>query len=443
MSNKCKNFRKGKKQTGITLVALVVTIVILLILAGVSISLILDNNGIITKAGEARDKNYIEAIKEAREMWNTEKYLGAIKESLADYLYNKGVITEEEKIIVENKETITKGKYSVNFAVKTVAEAFLSGGLQVGDWVNYENPTTVSADVKATDSNYSDTGYTSPHSKTGMESDDGTKGLDQTYSLTNNGKTVNWRILGLSDDGRLMLTTGSPLQRDYNTSEALSDENNPYFWLRGAKGTSTEYGLKELNKICAIYKNNLADEVRSITIDDINGLCEVTVDITNKKVTRESDVSTDINQWGTFGISQTYENQFESPEAYITDPTDTGKTASFEKTSDAYYYEGSDAIDSTSALYDILFARTGQDGSDRRWYWLASYAFEVGCRWAPGSVDRGEAYSYIPWFIQNGYWFAVDYAVRPVVYLKPDVTIDELQKVDTPTSGEEAWDYRR
>ncbi len=54
MSNKCKNFRKGNNQTGITLVALVVTIVILLILAGVSISLILDNNGIIQKSKVAR-----------------------------------------------------------------------------------------------------------------------------------------------------------------------------------------------------------------------------------------------------------------------------------------------------------------------------------------------------------------------------------------------------
>ena len=38
-----------KKQKGITLIALVVTIVVLLILAGVTISLLLDENGIITK----------------------------------------------------------------------------------------------------------------------------------------------------------------------------------------------------------------------------------------------------------------------------------------------------------------------------------------------------------------------------------------------------------
>ena len=45
---------KLKNQKGITLIALVVTIVVLLILAGVSISLILDNNGIIQKSKDAK-----------------------------------------------------------------------------------------------------------------------------------------------------------------------------------------------------------------------------------------------------------------------------------------------------------------------------------------------------------------------------------------------------
>ena len=44
---------KGEK--GITLVALVVTIVVLLILAGVSISLVIGQNGMIQKAKDAQD----------------------------------------------------------------------------------------------------------------------------------------------------------------------------------------------------------------------------------------------------------------------------------------------------------------------------------------------------------------------------------------------------
>ena len=46
-----------KNNKGITLVALVVTIVVLLILAGVSINLVLGDNGIIAKAKEAQSKS--------------------------------------------------------------------------------------------------------------------------------------------------------------------------------------------------------------------------------------------------------------------------------------------------------------------------------------------------------------------------------------------------
>ena len=46
-----------KNNKGITLVALVVTVVVLLILAGVSINLVLGNNGIIAKAKEAQRKS--------------------------------------------------------------------------------------------------------------------------------------------------------------------------------------------------------------------------------------------------------------------------------------------------------------------------------------------------------------------------------------------------
>ena len=51
-----------KNKKGITLVALVVTIVVLLILAGVSINLVLGNNGIIVKAREAQ-KNQQKQVK--------------------------------------------------------------------------------------------------------------------------------------------------------------------------------------------------------------------------------------------------------------------------------------------------------------------------------------------------------------------------------------------
>ena len=55
---------KTKEMKGITLIALVITIVVLLILAGVSINLLLGDNGIITKAKEAQDSYSKSAVKE-------------------------------------------------------------------------------------------------------------------------------------------------------------------------------------------------------------------------------------------------------------------------------------------------------------------------------------------------------------------------------------------
>ena len=61
-----KNSRRNvlKSRNGITLVALVVTIIVLIILAGISISLVLGDNGIITKAKDAKTKTGVASAKE-------------------------------------------------------------------------------------------------------------------------------------------------------------------------------------------------------------------------------------------------------------------------------------------------------------------------------------------------------------------------------------------
>ena len=53
-----------KKEKGITLIELVITIIVLLILAGVTIATLTGDNGILTKANEAKDKNTQEKAKE-------------------------------------------------------------------------------------------------------------------------------------------------------------------------------------------------------------------------------------------------------------------------------------------------------------------------------------------------------------------------------------------
>lgn len=53
-----------KEQKGITLIALVITIIVLLILAGVSIAMLTGENGILTKATTAKTKTIEAELKE-------------------------------------------------------------------------------------------------------------------------------------------------------------------------------------------------------------------------------------------------------------------------------------------------------------------------------------------------------------------------------------------
>ena len=65
---KMSKVKKIKKISGITLIALVVTIVVLLILAGITISLVFSENGIIAKAKEAAEKTNQAVINEQEQM---------------------------------------------------------------------------------------------------------------------------------------------------------------------------------------------------------------------------------------------------------------------------------------------------------------------------------------------------------------------------------------
>ena len=64
-----------KKQTGITLIVLVVTIIVLIILAGVSIAMLVGENGIITQAQTAKTQTEQAALKEKLDLIALEREL--------------------------------------------------------------------------------------------------------------------------------------------------------------------------------------------------------------------------------------------------------------------------------------------------------------------------------------------------------------------------------
>ena len=73
--------RSLKEKRGITLIALVITIIVLLILAGITLSMVLGPNGIIGRAKEAGEKQEEASAKEkillALNDWTIEKYAGS------------------------------------------------------------------------------------------------------------------------------------------------------------------------------------------------------------------------------------------------------------------------------------------------------------------------------------------------------------------------------
>ena len=104
---------KGTK--GITLVALVVTIIILLILAGVSINLLTGQNGLINRAKDSKIQTEIASIKEQIQIdiigKQSENNGNISEDSLKEILEKYGTLSEEEKIT--DKTLTTKENYEI------------------------------------------------------------------------------------------------------------------------------------------------------------------------------------------------------------------------------------------------------------------------------------------------------------------------------------------
>lgn len=86
-----------KEQKGVTLIALVITIIVLLILAGVSIAMLTGDNGILTKASSSNETNSIAQIKE-----DVSLAVSEIMANKADPTYNGN----ESTLSIKNIATI-------------------------------------------------------------------------------------------------------------------------------------------------------------------------------------------------------------------------------------------------------------------------------------------------------------------------------------------------
>ena len=426
-----------KSNKGITLIALVVTIVVLLILAGVSISMLTGENGIITQAQNAKERTEIGEEKEAISVaYSGAKIKKEGKEVIAgdmqeEFNHNGTKANASGNIYVQFTESkrwyyVSGGKVEgpleeePDVNAKTLVDMFKQAQadkcnlthetcsnpnhLHVGDYLDY-NPNAGSTSVGR-----SETGYNS----------------EQTYTVDPN---TTWRVLGLSEDEtEIVMISGSPIKRD-------GDEDDPYLHLGGAE--SYVYCEKTLDKICGIYKNDYASEARSIRIEDINRKLGV-VKEGNKVYLEKDPDKTNIDEWGVLGKTYTYQEGDYSPESYLKGETEqAGKTV----TATAYYYnyENPNIIGQNSTLWKLLFDGTTSEKGYAKSYWLASpgvYGSGSYASFGPGAVYNGGANRGLYMFDSIGSSIGNNFAVRPVVSLKSNITETE---VPITTGTEEDW----
>lgn len=128
---------KLKEARGITLVALVITVIILLILAGVAISLVIGENGLITKSKQAVEKSEIESIKEQAQMVRGELEIGRFgkeKEEITKSRLINALNVGFEDSIVEGSRVIVKNKkYAIFVKADLEIEVIKNDGKTLAD----------------------------------------------------------------------------------------------------------------------------------------------------------------------------------------------------------------------------------------------------------------------------------------------------------------------
>ena len=187
------------KESGITLMALVVTIIILLILAGISIGMLSGDNSIIEQAGNAKTQTDIAQEKEILEQatvvaMGKSKYGNVEKQYLDPELNKYSEIEGTEDVDDGIEVTFKSGRVYLVDADGNVNQLIPPDrtGLEIGDYIDYE-PDGVSTAYNLSQ-NYTD--YSSITSITQEE--------------------LDWQILRIYNNGSIDLI-GTPTSQKVRT----------------------------------------------------------------------------------------------------------------------------------------------------------------------------------------------------------------------------------
>ena len=351
-----------KNSNGITLIALVITIVILLILAGISISA-LTQTGLFGRAKQTE-----QVSKEKQEEENAT--LGTYEDEIDKYLGDKS--SSGEKLVDKVND----------------------GTIKIGDYVKYI-PDAVNS-----------TAYNKLISDFGTYSG---STANTTSTLTQE-TTLNWRVLDVTDDGQVRLISDVP------TTSKIT--------LFGYNGYNN--AVKLLDDTCStLYSNSkFASKVQNLKIEDITVYMKTqpTEDTTEYKPTNinypkilEQEENQTVENSVTnnkLGVSEQHD--------FVT----TGKATSATSTLKNTYWSKSMTSEDfkDSKYYELLI----NNGSNYAIYWMSSrcvYACSNPATFDVHRVSFGSVGSRL--LCNSGVGEYPDaYAFRPVITLNSNVQID-------------------
>ena len=427
MKKEKTNVKRLKKDIkGITLIALVVTIIVLLILAGIALNLTIGENGLFTRAQNAANTWQ---LAEQNEQDALQGFSDMIDEILNGPKPEEGTLAAMYVKAVEDK--------CPGGAECTDPE----NHLHIGDYVDFKS-LTENMEEKNIQVLPSDTGYNET----------------QTYTVNSTTNQLNWQVLGYdAEKMQVKLIAATPLK---------ADGNDGYLKMENAE--SCVNGIKRLDTICSDIYGEIEGvaKARSVKIEDINGLLgvqeseirDINLDAVLYGNRNYGDSISDIVGWtpesylnllkrydvnGTYELDSLYDTDSSNP---VFAAIDEGEgTANLTGTVTGYYYsvngeaeEGAPYVNTDEETYKLIFNDTdyGTGGA----YWLSSpgvYANSDYAYFAPGAVDMdgglGRVYC--------GYSFSSDGAgndfgcgVRPVVSLESGVQASDVPKISDSTN---------
>ena len=397
-----------RKNRGITLIALIITIIILLILVGVSVNLLIKGDlfGSAEKAVSGTND------KVAQEQTRVDELMGELERVESQNAVHNWQYTDSTRARIRCTCTRCKAFNDGDSTGRTV-----SIGQQIGETESKTASTSITGEKSGVSQGITDGNLTA--------SDYGTNG-SQTLSL--NGEETKWVVFGYEDkdnDGLnevLLLTTEHPTTNKIAFQGAVAYNN----------------AVEEVNRMCKeLYGTN----ARGMTIEDVNRVLGYTpaggMYYLNDTYNTTGNLTTKLKDLGDMWTAIKNNNDTNYSGKYY-DPSnpegisDNGAVLG-EYELNGYFYAIDSTVGAPTGVPQVsseisATAKAMIFGSSKKnyGYWLASRGGYAGSNYAgfgPGNVRFGYARSYGILFYSYGSASRYVLCFRPLVSLTSDIPV--------------------